>query len=989
MSLSNVLLDKIEYLYEEIKSVEDNTRASFPSSIDMHQESMDFSHLYDEFKLLLSNVLDVYKYVFKTSLSEKAKKVYYVAICEMIKQDFYRGMLITFRSVTDSNNINNARYYELLEILTKSQGLAVEVVNGRRQFEKAFILETGIPQNMTKHVMKMFKIYWRYFHEVPQNERKQLLFNYLQGNEFSKEYIIDYNEADLFEKYREEIQEYAEKVYSVICRLDDIFSVLDNYYSVEEQLREDSFVEDINQMLGYDITKVLRDSDIRNIFAAYLKVVTVSKFKKIIYNLPQNEAVLIPAGYSVSACRVINNISCGIYKIRGNSYEVVIDPTISLEDMIDMPCDKIHTLSLDYYCYISREYFDIEVDGKTVYPRELYYRGQSRYVWFGKVSAAGRVEICGQVLLSSQKTKLSGKIIKLYNYESKQSELVYYLQNVKVNEPTNPYGRLSYSVDQQEQKLICVGNNLGIYYRENLRIPIENGVNRIDILLNDRIIEKIEIKEEEMFLFDKWNGTRYFPGKKNDKHSGSMILFALSQFDEIDLNITNRYKCGNYHVVEFDVPYNTKKISIGEEIFSFDEIKTPYYFLRSETGSIDLVENISEVFIKFVNLKSDSVYWFEIENEAGTFRKLVESEESSLSDLFCGENVSVCGKWNCSLWEKQKKIKSDSFVLLPKIQYQQKDICVLEGKDIFLEVFANEECFIGSAGEYTNNTIINIGIANIDIENSQIIEKYISVNVYIDKWSVCKEFQISPSVWGIRVKKSGNSIWERIDTIDFNPEKVEQTCCAICATGSNIIFINGNQKTIHCGITKIPWHKYMSKYIRKNELIFTDDRAAYKQGFVCMPQFCVYDLSIKEDAILTVRYVGPISEILTIRYFVDGVLEKSFLRDTIKNTFLIHILLGKSKALVGKRIAVDIANSASIMPLPIVDDILVKEIKEEMPAVEPQLTHNKKRKTDRKITYSDLVDIDKVSEYIFMKRKNPSMLTVDVKSLVNRFWEVE
>lgn len=764
MSLSNVLLDKIEYLYEEIKSVEDNTRASFPSSIDMHQESMDFSHLYDEFKLLLSNVLDVYKYVFKTSLSEKAKKVYYVAICEMIKQDFYRGMLITFRSVTDSNNINNARYYELLEILTKSQGLAVEVVNGRRQFEKAFILETGIPQNMTKHVMKMFKIYWRYFHEVPQNERKQLLFNYLQGNEFSKEYIIDYNEADLFEKYREEIQEYAEKVYSVICRLDDIFSVLDNYYSVEEQLREDSFVEDINQMLGYDITKVLRDSDIRNIFAAYLKVVTVSKFKKIIYNLPQNEAVLIPAGYSVSACRVINNISCGIYKIRGNSYEVVIDPTISLEDMIDMPCDKIHTLSLDYYCYISREYFDIEVDGKTVYPRELYYRGQSRYVWFGKVSAAGRVEICGQVLLSSQKTKLSGKIIKQYNYESKQSELVYYLQNVKVNEPTNPYGRLSYSVDQQEQKLICVGNNLGIYYRENLRIPIENGVNRIDILLNDRIIEKIEIKEEEMFLFDKWNGTRYFPGKKNDKHSGSMILFALSQFDEIDLNITNRYKCGNYHVVEFDVPYNTKKISIGEEIFSFDEIKTPYYFLRSETGSIDLVENISEVFIKFVNLKSDSVYWFEIENEAGTFRKLVESEESSLSDLFCGENVSVCGKWNCSLWEKQKKIKSDSFVLLPKIQYQQKDICVLEGKDIFLEVFANEECFIGSAGEYTNNTIINIGIANIDIENSQIIEKYISVNVYIDKWSVCKEFQISPSVWGIRVKKSGNSIWERIDT---------------------------------------------------------------------------------------------------------------------------------------------------------------------------------------------------------------------------------
>lgn len=302
---------------------------------------------------------------------------------------------------------------------------------------------------------------------------------------------------------------------------------------------------------------------------------------------------------------------------------------------------------------------------------------------------------------------------------------------------------------------------------------------------------------------------------------------------------------------------------------------------------------------------------------------------------------------------------------------------------------ANEECFIGSAGEYTNKTIINIGVANIDIESSQIVETPISANVYIDKWSVCKEFQIIPSVWGVRVKKSCNDIWERKDIIDFNPEKIEQTQCAICATGSNMIFINGNQRNICEGITELQWHKFMSKFIRKNELIITDDRSAYKQVFVCMPQFCVYDLSLKEDAILTVRYVGPISETLTIRYFVDGVLEKSFMRDTIKNTFLIHVLLGKTRALVGKRIAVDIANSASIMPLPIVDDILIKEIKEEIPVVEPPLTHDNKRKTEKKIIYSDLVDIDKVSKYIFMKREKPSMLTADVKSLVNRFWEVK
>lgn len=984
--MNSSLLKKIDYLYNEITAIEEQTKNSFSSSFELHQENLDFSYLYDEFKEILCCVLDVYKSVFRSSYAHKAKKVFYTAICEMIKQDFYRGMLITFKNVTNSDILNNARYYDLLDILSKSQGLSIEVVNGRRQFEKAFILETGIPRNMSKNVMKMFKIYWRYFHEIDKEKRLQLFYQYINGSEFSDEYIIDNKEAELFEKYRAEVIDYSEKVFSVFQKLDDIFSALDEYYNIRDNNQDELFVEEINAVLGYDITKVLRDSDIQRIFAAYLRVLSISKFKKVLTNLPRNERIETPAGYLVTAEQAEKNITCGIYKIRGNKYEVVIDPTITLEDMIGMSCNQVHTLGVDYYCYLSRDYYDIEVDGKIVYPRELFYHGQNRYVWMGKIGEASRVDVDGNTILSSQNTKIAGRIIKQFDYEKKISRLVYYLQGIKVNEPDKPYGKLTYSINNKEKLLICVGNNLGIYYRDNIRIPVSDDVNTIDFYLDEELLETISVVLENVYLFDKWNGTRYYSGKDNGQHSGAIILFSRHVFecDGLVCETTSQYEVEGYYVYELNIPYGLDKIIVFDQEYRFDSLKTPYFFIKSEIGNTETVERIEDITVKMVNLDCEKTFWFEIENERGKIRTSVDNGEYLLSEMYELDAEKTCGKWSCSLWEKQRKIREESFVVIPEVTWMQEDICILEGKDVHVKITANEKCFINSVGELTEFTDLNLGPINIELDENGVVEKTIRTSVYIDKWNIIKELDIRPSVWGVRVKNTDDHVWRKKESININLDNDYETKCAVFSTGNNDLYVNGNLVKIGPGYNEILWQDYLDIIKRKNDLVLSDDRNSCKQIFVCIPNFTVHDLSIGDEAILSLRYSGPVSETLTVRYFIDGELQKSFMRDAIKNSFLLHVLLGNLKNLNGKRVSVEIASSTSYMPVSVFDEVIaIDEANENDNFEEKEAAVNSVKQEKKKaICCSDLVYMKSISEYYYKKRNEKSIIENDIVDLM-------
>ena len=121
-------------------------------------------------------------------------------------------------------DLNTNRYYDLIQQVSDYQNINIIIQNGRRLFEETYILETGIPKNLTTNVIKMFRIYWRYFREIPREERLSIIHDYLYGNELYDEYILDSSDAKLFEYYRDSIEKFPKKAIKVFDRLDLIFS---------------------------------------------------------------------------------------------------------------------------------------------------------------------------------------------------------------------------------------------------------------------------------------------------------------------------------------------------------------------------------------------------------------------------------------------------------------------------------------------------------------------------------------------------------------------------------------------------------------------------------------------------------------------------------------------------------------------------------------------------------------------------------------------
>lgn len=963
------LIKKIEALYKVISEIEKDVKSAFASNVffsekNLSQEDYDFSCIYEELVEILLPMLDLYPVIMRTRYKAMAEKVYFIAICEMIKQDYNRGMLITYRSVTGVEDINTNRYYDLLQRVSASQGLEIKKVNGRRQFEESYILETGIPRNLTKYVIKMFRIYWRYFRNNSVAERLPIIHEYLQGNDLMDEYILDHSDAVLFESYRDYLKDFPEKAIKVFDKLDVIFTALDDYAGELINDNHQCIFTEISKEVGFDISAVLRDSELMKIYFAYLKQIPVSKFRKLLENLPKQEIVIAPDGNHRTVSRLlVEPIICGVYQIRGNKYYVVIDPNISLDDMIGFCCDRIITLANNYYCYVSRNNFGVEYNGVDVSTRMMIYKSQTRYLWFGKLQPASSAIVDGHLVMSSEMAKHSAKINKYFDYEKRVSRLQLNIGSVKVNYPQKPYGKLLYSVNGGEQKLLAIGNEKGIYYRENIHEDIASEANCfIEYWVNDNKIFDDEISLKKMYVFDKWNGTEYLPKINNDKHSGALVVFSRENifFAEEEIMVEQTYLDGNYYVYELRIKSSLKELVIGEETYSFERASKPAIFINSENGDITLFDSVDEVSFKTVNLCKEIAYRISVENIKGCCTETIEEGEFSITDFVQDEDKLVTGKWSISLWEKQKKIDSVEFSLIPKLDIQPEVQFVLEGKDVIVKIRSSEKCFISDVGDYDYCTNINLGPAFLDEIDNELKAREMEYYVYLDSIGISRKILFVPEVWGIRTQDEQRDKWSKEKNIILNMLDPSKTKVAVYATGAIDAFVNGKAHRFERGMNELEYLSFISPIKRKSELIISDDRFTEKIILACNPNCTFSEVIINKDVEVAIRYAGPEMQKIAIRTFVDGLRTSQMEKIASKNMATFNLSVGEARKLNGKRIVIDVCTSKSGIPIKLFDQVI--EVENQIEKKETVITTEEKHTINR---MSDYVDVRKLLTYYY------------------------
>lgn len=978
------LVKRIEELYKMISEIERDTKLVFASSDffsekRLSQEDYDFSYIYENLIEILLPMLDLYPIILRSRYKVMAEKVYYVAICEMIKQDYNRGMLITYRTVTGAEDINTNRYYDLLQRVSDSQGLEIKKVSGRRQFEESYILETGIPRNLTKYVIKMFRIYWRYFRNNPLDERLSVIHEYLRGNDLMDEYILDCNDAVLFESYRDYLKDFPEKAIGVFDKLDVIFRSLDKYAGEITNDNQQNISNEISKEVGFDISKVLRDSELTKIYFAYLKQVPVNKFRKLLRNLPMQENVIIPDGSQKTVSRlIVSKIICGVYQIRGNKYFVVIDPNISLDDMLGYYCDRVIALANDYYCYVSRNNFYVECNGVEVSTRMMIYKAQTRYMWFGKLQPASSVVVDGHSIMSSEMFKHSAKINKYFDYGKKESRLQLAIGNVKVNNPQRPYGKLLYSVNGGEKKLLAVGNAKGIYYRENIHEDIASEVFCfVEYWINDDKIFEDELLLKKIYVFDKWNGTEYLPRINNDKHSGTLLIFSreVVSFDEETVLVERTYLDGDYYVYELRIKCSIRELIIGENIYIFERANKPTVFIKSENGDVTLFDSVDDILIKTVNLCKEIAYRISIENTEGCWTENVENGEFEVTDFIQDKEKLVTGKWSISLWEKQKKIDSVEFNLIPKLDIESEMKAVLEGKDVVVKIKASEKCFISEVGDYDHCTNINLGPAVIDEIDNELKAREIEYYVYLDSIGISRRILFVPEVWGIRIQDEQRSEWSKEKNVILNMIKPAKTKIAVYSTGLIDVFVNGKAHHFKRGINELDYLSLIGQIKRKSEIVVTDNSYTEKVILACNPDCKFLELIIDNNVEVTVKYTGPEMQKVSIRTFIDGIKKSQIEKIASKSRVVFHIPVGEAREIKNKRVTIDVCTSKSGIPTKIFDKII--EI-EEQTEIKEVIVEKEKNFTISRI--SDYVNVRELLEYYY--KKVSSKRTIDLVTIL-------
>lgn len=977
------LIENIEKLYNEIIIKEQLTKKEMIEDgiLEVNErltlEYLDFGYIYDDLKRLLLPILQNSHRDLQSNIEKKLTKVYFVALCEMIKHDYNRGMLITFKAVTRAEYIDTNRYYSLLRRVIANEGMQVSKINNKSQYEDAFILESGIPKKFSKDVLKMFQIYWRYFRAVELDERRRFIYKFIKGESIEKVYILDISDYNELTNLLERVKEFPEKVLYVFNKFEKIFMALDDYDDIYNLQQENisEIISFLNNSLGFKVENVLRSSDLEKVYLAYISELTINKFEKILRNLDKHDVIINPHGERLFVMEQnAKNLWCGIYRIKDIEYKVILDPTLSLSEMLNFECNKIHSLSDNYFFYSSKEYFDVEIDYKMVNPRYLYFMNQSRYVWIGKVPPASKVYIDDKEIKSLQNYSINYSIIKYYDRETKRNVLKVLLSRFKLNDKKYAYHKIDASLDNNTVITLGYANNRGMLYCENTYIDINKSQCQYKIRLYSDIeeISSNTLDLPDILMFDKWNGTEYRSGSSNIKHSGSLVCFSKDSFSTVEsaIVVEEQYMFLDYNVTVFNISTNIERIEVCGIKWLFNKANKPYILLKQDNMLNQNVAYIPEdVVFKVINAEKISNCYLQVENESLHFRYKLQPEhyldEMNLHEVVQGQNITVFhGKWFISLWDNQRKIDEFNFLIIPKIKVIQLDNIVLENTEVKVKIISESPCFSDLTGGFTDSIEYSMGIANMEINDGFITSSELKSTIFNDKYCINQEITIKPRVWGLRVKDYKKNDFQTDTNLALEQLSLPNKQFMVCSTGSFDALINGKSIKIYQGYNTIKWYEYFSSYAPTNIIRVSDGRNSSQFVLGLRSKLVLYD-KYMQDSTYTIKfsYTGPLNEKMVIRAYVDGILVKEKSLESFRNRYFIYYSIEDIERFANKTLAVEYTSNYQKLPVGIYSEKIENLIR---------INNTNERKL------IDYIKVDKLVEDYYYKSKD----VYDIKSRV-------
>jgi hypothetical protein len=929
------LREVIEKLYKEIIVKEQLTMEEMTNNGELEvtdrltQEYLDFGYLYDDLKRILLPILENSHRNLQSYVEKKLTKVYFVALCEMIKHDYNRGMLITFKAVTGADHIDTNRYYAFLKKVTANEGIRLTKINNKNQYEEAFILESGIPKKFSKDVLKMFQIYWRYFRAADHEERRSFIYKFIKGESIEKVYILDNSNYNELTNLRERVKDFPEKVLYVFNKFEKIFMAMDDYDDIEN-LQERNMSEILNYLnnsLGFKVENVLRSSDLEKVYLAYISELTINKFEKILRNLDKQDIIINPRGERLLAFEQSSkNIWCGIYKIKGVEYKVILDPTLSLSEMLVYECNKIHSLADNYFFYSSEEYFDIEIDYKTINPRYLYYMNQSRYIWIGKVPPASKIYIDGKEIKSLQNYSTNYSVIKYFDRVTKNNVLKILVSRFKLNDKVYAYQKIQASLDNNMSLTLGYVDNRGMLYNENIYLDIckRQDEYTLRFLSDNDEINSSTFVLPDLLLFDKWNGTEYKSESPNTKNSGSLICFSKSDFStgESTVVIEEKYMFLDYNVTVFKISTNIECIEICGIKWLFNKANRPYILLKQDNLlNQNVAYNPEHVVFKVINAEKISDCYMQVENGSLCYRHKLDQEhyfsEMNFLETVHGQNITFLhGKWFVSLWDNQRKVDEIDFIMVPKIRVTQLENIVLENTELKVKVSSDSPCFSDLTGGYTDSIEYSMGLANMEINDGFITSSELKSTIFNDKYSINQEIKIKPRVWGLRVKDYKMNVFLSDTNISLEQLSLPNKQCVVCSTWGFDALINGKNIKISPGYNIIKWYEHFSSYAPSNVIRVSDGRNSSKFFLGLRSKIVFYDKYMHDsNYTLKFSFTGPTNEKMIIRAYVSGNLVMERNLESIKNRYFIYYTIEGIQRFASENLIVEYISNYQKLPV--------------------------------------------------------------------------